>query len=84
MASAASSLNSQAQELVQAVSVFTLDSGAQGGFSAPARSAAPAAARPQAPARKPAPLPAKAAPALNAPKVAAAKPAAGDDNWESF
>jgi methyl-accepting chemotaxis protein len=86
MASAASSLNSQAQELVQAVSVFQLGGGAQAGFSqAPALTPRPAAA-PQLAPRKPAPLKARATPALNAPK-AVAKPAAhtqGDDNWESF
>ncbi len=97
MAAAAGSLSSQAQELVQAVAVFRLDTGpaSTGGYSAPAprpavRPAAPAPARVAAPLRtglasRPA-APAKAA--LQAP---AAKPAAraaaapsNNDDWESF
>jgi methyl-accepting chemotaxis protein len=78
IASAASSLKSQAQELVQAVSVFQLGSGVASAATRPTVDITPRAS-----VRKPAALPAKAAPALSAPKVAA-KPAAGDDNWESF
>ena len=90
MAAAASSLSGQAQELVQAVGVFRLDSGhgrvapaPRPAASAPlsARGAAPAAARPGAaslatPARRPAPPPAIAA------QPVAAKDA--DDDWETF
>ena len=98
MAAAAGSLSGQAQELVQAVAVFKLDSsmGGGGGYSAPAPR--PAARRPAAPAPAPARVaaaprastatkptaPAKAA--LQAPKPAARAAAApsNNDDWESF
>ncbi|MCK6416400.1 MAG: methyl-accepting chemotaxis protein [Giesbergeria sp.] len=98
MAAAAGSLSGQAQELVQAVAVFKLDSsmGGSGGYSAPAPR--PAARRPAAPAPAPARVaaaprastatkptaPAKAA--LQAPKPAARAAAApsNNDDWESF
>ncbi|MDD2546115.1 MAG: methyl-accepting chemotaxis protein [Burkholderiaceae bacterium] len=92
MAAAASSLNQQAQELVNAVAVFNLG---QGHVSA-ARPAAPRMAAPpqyRAPQKKlaakaPSPRMAKApsSPGLAAPASAAPKaPAAGgDDDWESF
>ncbi|MCZ8253535.1 MAG: methyl-accepting chemotaxis protein [Hylemonella sp.] len=87
MAAAASSLKSQAQELVQTVAVFRL-----GGDTA---RAAPTAAAPKAPptptVRAPAPKPAPAAtqrlsaPAALAPAKAPAKSAGADDGeWESF
>ncbi len=94
MAAAASSLNTQAQDLVQAVAVFKLD--AQ--LAAPARPARPAAPvappisqRPQpTPKAKAAPLPAKRpaaprpAPALQAPSSAKAASGGAQDDWESF
>ncbi len=97
MAAAASSLKSQAQDLVQAVSVFKLAAGAggsSGGFSpgaaprpAPAPVRAPAAARPPAPAASPAAgrrlsAPAKPAPAP-APQARVTAPK-DDGDWESF
>ena len=91
-AAAAQSLREQADQLAQAVSVFKVTAQA-----APARVAAPvvvrqplpATVRPKAsaaPAAKPAPAAPKAAakPALPPAKPAAAKPAGGDDDWESF
>ncbi len=99
MAAAASSLSGQAQDLVQAVGVFTL---AQGGGAASAAAAprrplagaaapvVPAPARklpPQAaaPARalKPAAAPARPATPALSP-AAPARAAAADDDWESF
>ena len=94
MAAAASSLNSQAQDLVSTVAVFKLTQD-QGGFAASTHHvAAPAShsqptetvkARPAAPklkaVRKPAALSAPAAP-RTAPVDTSAK--AGGDDWESF
>jgi methyl-accepting chemotaxis protein len=94
MAAAASSLKSQAQDLVQTVSVFKLagDAGTASPARTPAVRAAPEAAR--APASKPVPpktatrLPAPAA--RTAPPAPMAKPApqksaaAADGDWESF
>ena len=96
MAAAAGSLNTQAQDLVQAVAVFKLAQG-QGFASAVKRAPAPQVAKAM-PAMKPLPAiksaPKKSAPAkvanLNAPAPApalAAKtgPAKGDEqDWESF
>ena len=99
MAAAASALNAQAGELVNAVAVFRLEAGAQQrSAAAPVPAAAPAPrapvpARSAAPQLAPRSSPAKVAKAtktdsLPAPKPAAAapKPAAGgsDDEWESF
>ncbi|MBX9959622.1 MAG: MCP four helix bundle domain-containing protein [Burkholderiaceae bacterium] len=87
MAAAASSLKTQAQELVQTVAVFRLagDTG-----QAPPKGMA-AAAAPTAPARAPAPRPASAAPqrlaapAATPPVKAPAKAAGADDgDWETF
>jgi len=94
MAAAASSLKSQAQELVQTVAVFKLAQG-QGGFAAAPRPAAapvshsapkPMAAAPKStPKFKPAARPAALnAPAAAAPKAAPAAKSGGDDDWESF
>jgi methyl-accepting chemotaxis protein len=87
MAAAASSLKSQAQELVQTVAVFRL--GGDTGQAAPTAAAAVAAPAPtvRAPAPKPAPAAAQrlSAPAALAPAKAPAKSAGADDNeWESF
>ena len=85
MAAAAVSLNSQAGELVQAVSVFKLAAGSQAmeRSTATPRPAAPATAARKlgaAPVRKPLPKP-RAKPAA----VAAPAPAASAaDDWESF
>jgi len=90
MAAAASSLRSQAQELVQSVAVFRLGQDHGHTPAAPARSvrAAPApipapatpAARPGHSAPKLAPKP-----ALKAPRSSAAAPAAAaEQDWESF
>ena len=91
MAAAASSLRSQAQELVQVVSVFRLADGQA--VSSPPRvaAAAPQAPPVAAPAlRKPAPaaaaparLPAKAGGPVK-PAAPAPTPKGGDDDWESF
>ena len=86
MAAAASSLKGQAQELVQAVSVFKVSQG-QSAAVAPASVPrySPPAPRAVSAARAPAPnaaLPSPKAVAPAAKKVATA-PAAGDD-WESF
>jgi methyl-accepting chemotaxis protein len=87
MAAAASSLKTQAQELVQTVAVFRLagDTG-----QAPPKAMA-AATAPTAPARAPAPRPASAAPqrlaapAATPPVKAPAKAAGADDgDWETF
>ncbi len=91
MAAAASSLKGQAQDLVQAVSVFKLAQGAGGGL-APVRPPAPvlrqtvAAAKPRSmpAARAVAPRPVLAAAPSRAPSPAPAKPAGGNDEWESF
>ena len=99
MAAAASALNAQAGELVNAVAVFRLEAGAQQRSSAapvatprapvamPARSAAPQLA-PRSPAKAAKVAKAVKTDSLPAPKPAAAagKPAAGgsDDDWESF
>ncbi len=85
MAAAASSLKSQAQELVQTVAVFKLGGDAAGGSAPPAR---PLAAPVRAPAHKPATAKAPqrlAAPAASAPAPAPAKAARTDDgDWETF
>ncbi|MFZ5566898.1 MAG: methyl-accepting chemotaxis protein [Pseudomonadota bacterium] len=87
MAAAASSLKTQAQELVQTVAVFRLagDTG-----QAPPKVMA-AAAAPAAPTRAPVPRPASAAPqrlaapAATPPAKATAKAAGADDgDWETF
>jgi len=99
MAAAASALNAQAGELVNAVAVFRLEAGAQQRSAAapvaaprapvamPARSAAPQLA-PRSPAKAAKMAKAAKTDSLPAPKpaAAAAKPAAGgsDDDWESF
>jgi hypothetical protein len=98
MAAAASSLNTQAGELVQAVSVFKV-TGAPGGSYASrvaTRSSIPkpypAAAERRGPARATqAPIRPKATPKSQEPPVAAstkpapkAAPASGGDDWESF
>jgi methyl-accepting chemotaxis protein len=92
MAAAASSLKSQAQELVNTVAVFKV-SGLDSAVAAPARPAmvqasrpaakpvAPAAARPAAPAASVPARPAAAAP-VTPPKLTAAK--ADDGDWETF
>ncbi|MCZ8253966.1 MAG: methyl-accepting chemotaxis protein [Hylemonella sp.] len=90
MAAAASSLRSQAQELVQVVSVFRVAEGQ----AAPRASAAPVtqAAVPQRPAAASAParLPARPAPPAARPAPPPQKPSApatakgADDDWESF
>lgn len=100
MAAAASSLNQQAQELVNAVAVFTLGHGHSSAMAAPAprpalnRAPAPAAYR--APAKKvgsgsggaprsvAAKAPGLAAPAAAAPSPAPRAAAGSDDDWESF
>ena len=93
MAAAASSLKSQAQDLVHTVSIFKLADAHRA--SAPSKSGTPGASRrtppsvhaaPQRTARPPAP---KAKPALltaSLPKPAAKKatPAGGDEEWETF
>ena len=90
MAAAAASLNTQAQELVQAVAVFRL-AGHEAQRPAVARAVAPVAA-PKAAAPRQAPAaaktalaspPAAASPSTAAASLPAAKGSAGDD-WESF
>ncbi len=88
MAAAAGSLNSQANELVEAVAVFKVAGQAAQRSSAPSkRLTPPAPARAPAPriptAAKPKPLPAKKPAAIAAPKVAAAA-AKSNDDWETF
>ncbi len=81
MAAAASSLKSQAQDLVQAVSVFKVAQG-QSSAGAPAsapRHSPPAPRAPAAPRR----VAAAPAPAARPALAPAGKPAGGDD-WESF
>ncbi len=90
MAAAASSLKSQAQDLVQTVAVFKLAQG-QGGAASPSR-VATASSRPDLPlsATPHQPMPKVVKPVLAALPVAAAKPAAfktpaaAGDDWESF
>ncbi|MCZ8293389.1 MAG: methyl-accepting chemotaxis protein, partial [Hylemonella sp.] len=85
MAAAASSLRSQAQDLVQAVSVFKLAGG--GGHSAPRAVPAPSAIPARAPARPPVPRkPASPAVARQATAIAApGKGAAKEEgDWENF
>ncbi len=98
MAAAAASLNGQAQELVQAVSVFKLDAGSAGyDRAAPAALAAPAAVRTPSQAGKSyddverrgpnrATNVARIAPQSPAPKPAIDTTASktGTDDWESF
>ena len=94
MAAAASSLKSQAQELVQAVAVFNLGGNERQYAQAPRAAlhlSSPKSVKPfkSAPARALAPPKPKAisAPAKPAPKLAAkaAAPAkGGDDDWETF
>jgi len=82
MAAAASSLKSQAQELVSTVAVFKLASGQGSGFSAPAAraSATVSAPKPMATSKK---VVAKATPKPTAlAHDSSAK--AGNDEWESF
>ena len=94
MAAAASSLKSQAQELVQTVAIFKLADGHQAPSKmqvrAPQSSAKPFAGQERreggtpkgAAARAHAPAP---KPAPKPAQIAAAKPAAGgDDDWETF
>ena len=80
MAAAATSLSMQAQQLVQAVSVFKLDSGQASSAVAPRPGSRPAAVA--APVRRPAvvtrPVASPSRPASLAPAVA------GSDAWESF
>ncbi len=100
MAAAASSLKSQAQDLVQVVAAFKVDDGADSSSmarTAPASPRAPTAALNRTPA-KAAPKLAAAAPKPNASKSPAATalpkpevttrtkptPAGGDDDWETF
>ena len=91
MAAAASSLRSQAQELVSVVSVFRVAEGqAAPRASAPPVSQAAAPVRPAAAAAAPARLPARPAPPAvrTAPtpqqSSATATAKGGDDDWESF
>jgi len=77
MAAAAASLNTQAQELVQAVAVFRL-AGHEAQRPAVARTVAPAVAKTAL-----ASPPAAATPSTAAANLPAAKGSAGDD-WESF
>ncbi|MDE2616621.1 MAG: hypothetical protein KGL73_06305, partial [Burkholderiales bacterium] len=80
MAAAASSLKSQAQDLVQAVAVFKLAHGVQ--------AAAPVMAPRRAPAAKSVPGAAVRKPALSAPAASSAVPVKAKDgdagDWESF
>ena len=98
MAAAASSLKSQAQDLVQVVAAFKVDGGTSRSLPAslPAKRAPMIHKPASAPMRKPAPARSlasttakHAAPAAALPKpVATAKtkptPAGGDDDWETF
>jgi methyl-accepting chemotaxis protein len=91
MAAAASSLNTQAQDLVQVVAVFKLDGShlvpqakPQGGAKRQAPRAVGAVAKPEALKHlvyKPVPL---ASPAVKPVASSKAKPASDDDNWETF
>jgi methyl-accepting chemotaxis protein len=88
MAAAASSLNSQAGELVQSVAVFKLDANTQA-LKPMMRAAAPnsrtAAAVKASPKVSPPKLPhPKAAPQPKPVTTAKSSVAAGDDTWESF
>jgi methyl-accepting chemotaxis protein len=99
MAAAASSLKSQAQDLVQVVAAFKLSEGEQAFSTRPqARVSAPSTSTFKAPAfkaakpmaGKPAPAKAPAVKALARPAAAPPKtqpkpaPAGGDDDWETF
>jgi methyl-accepting chemotaxis protein len=98
MAAAASSLKSQAQELVQVVAAFKIDEGTLGSLSrtasAPTRAPTAAPKRPPAKAApklaaapRPAAGRAPTASALPKPEVntrAKPTPAGGDDDWETF
>jgi len=96
MAAAASSLNHQAQDLVQAVGVFKLAAGAVAAAPQAARPAvtprpAPAARVAAQPQRAPLAAPGKKAASAPAPRIAppaaraqAAAAAEGGDDWESF
>ena len=92
MAAAASSLKGQAQELVQAVSVFQLGGDSQRSSTPRAPAARPAPRQtPAAPAvpattaaRRPAPLPRKATAALPPPAAPRTTTAQNDSDWESF
>jgi len=90
MAAAAGSLNAQARELVDAVSVFRLAQGQAATVAAAPRAAAPAP-RPTVPRPAPAPVvarkkpaPGLAAPAAKSTPTAPTAPAGGQDDWESF
>ncbi len=84
MAAAASSLKSQAQDLVQAVSVFKMSQGQSSG-GAPAPAPAPRYSPPAPRAAAVAPRRVAAAPAPAArPALAPASKAGGGDDWESF
>jgi hypothetical protein len=97
MAAAASSLKSQAQELVQVVAVFKLSpSGAKNGNStpqiahrpktqlaAPKKAALPRPASPKPAVAKPPATPQKPL-AIAAKAPAKAAPAGGEDEWETF
>jgi len=91
MAAAASSLKSQAQDLVQAVSVFKVAQGMGGHSPAsppsvpPARQPAAAQPRNVAAPRPAAPRPALAAAAPSRPApVVGSRSSGGNDDWESF
>jgi len=91
MAAAATSLKSQAQELVQVVSVFKMAGDAGQAFSASRAAPAPVRARPiaHAPAPRRPTLAAPQRPALRSPAKALAAPArpakaAKSEDWESF
>jgi len=88
MAAAASSLKSQAEELVQTVAVFNLGGQGQAGIGAAALYKEPARAPRKLAAKTPARPP--AAPKLAAPRPAKAviakkaSPPGSDDDWETF
>ncbi len=85
MAAAASSLKSQAQDLVQSVAVFKLAAGAS--TPAPAPAARPAAIRAPAPRQPPGParrLSAPAAPKAAVPAAPVKSSAGADSDWETF
>ena len=85
MAAAASSLNSQAQELVHNVSVFKLSSNAVVVRNPPQRTARAAPRLPSAPARRIARAPKpKTLASPKRPTLAAPAKAAKTDDWESF
>ena len=84
MAAAASSLNSQAQQLVQAVAVFQLSNqhAAPAGAPQARRKSPPVTLSKPAPTSRPKGVPAPRA-AAPAPQIASAAKD-GDGNWESF